>query len=78
MLGDGQMGLDGLAGFDGLWRAGGAVGLQRLLGGEVGGNGLLQFLVVEARQVAEEQGAVDTGGAGVVEHRLFIVAPAVP
>ena len=78
VLGDFQMGLDGLAGLDGLRRAGRAVGVQRLLGGDLGGDGLLQFLVVEARQVAEEHRAIDTGGTGVVQHRFFVVAPAIP
>ena len=76
--GDFQMGLDGLAGLDGLRRGGRAVGVQRFLSGDVRGDGLPQFLVVEPRQVAEEQRAVDAGGTGVIQDRFFVVAPSVP
>ena len=47
--GDFQMGLDGLAGLDCLWRRRRAVGVQRFLSGDLRGDGLPQFLVVEAR-----------------------------
>ena len=76
--GDFQMGLDGLAGLDGLRCAGRAVGVQRFLSGDVRGDGLPQFLVMEPRQVAEEQRAIDAGGTGVVQNRFFVVAPSVP
>ena len=59
-------------------RASRAVGVQRFLSGNVRGDGLPQFLVVEPRQVAEEQRAVDAGGTGVVQDRFFVVAPSVP
>ena len=68
VLGNRQMGFDGLAGLDGLGPTRHAMGIQRFLGGEQGGNGLLQLLMVLARQVAEEQGAVDAGRAGVVQY----------
>ena len=77
VLRHGQVGLDGFAGFDGLGAAGHAVGVQRFLCRNLRGNGLLQFFMVQARQVAEEHRAVDTGGAGVVQHRVLVVAPAV-
>ena len=77
VLRHGQVGLDGFAGLDGLGAAGHAVGVQRFLGRKLRGDGLLQFFVVQARQVAEQHRAVDTGGAGVVQHRLLVITPAV-
>ena len=58
--------------------AGRAVGVQRFLSGDLRGDGLPQFLVVEPRQVAEEQRAVDAGRTGVVQDRFLVVAPSVP
>jgi hypothetical protein len=76
--GDFQMGFDGLAGLDGFRCGGRAVGVQRFLSGDVRGDGLSQFLVVEPRQETEEQGAVHPGGAGIIQDGFVVVAPSVP
>jgi hypothetical protein len=72
------MGLDGLAGLDGFWCSGRAVSVQCFLSGNVRGDGLPQFLMVESRQEAEEQGAVHAGGAGIIQDGFVVVAPSVP
>ena len=77
VLRHGQVRFDGLAGLDGLGAAGHAMGVQRFLCCDLRGDGLLQFFMVQAGQVAEQHRAVDTGGTGVVQHRLLVVAPAV-
>jgi hypothetical protein len=43
-----------------------AVGVQRFLSGDVRGDGLPQFLVVQPRQEAEKQAAVHPGGTGII------------
>ena len=81
VLGDFQMGLDGLAGFDGLRRAGWAMGVENFLSGNLCRNGLPQIFVDLTGwpgQVAKEHGAIDAGRTGIVQHRLFVVTPPIP
>ena len=72
-----KMGLDGLASLDGFRSGGGAVGVERFLGGDFGGNRLPQFLMMGTRDIAEEQRTVDAGGTGVIENGLFVIAPTI-
>src|SRR5437867_1509054 len=78
MPGDLQMGLDGLPGLNGLFPAGRAMGVQRFLSGDVRGNGLPQFLVMQPREVTKEQWTVDAGRTGVIQDRFFVVVPSIP
>lgn len=72
------VGFDRLSSFDGFRSAGRAMCIQCFLCSYVGRNRLLQFLVVVARQVSKKHGAVDTGGSGIIQYRLYVFAPAVP
>gem|GEM_PF-2351600 len=75
--GDFEMGLDGFAGLDGLGSRDGAMRIERFLGGDLGGNGLPELLVVEAGQIAEQQRAIHPGGAGIVENGFLILIPTI-
>ena len=78
VLGDLQMGLDGLARLDSFRRRGRPMGVQSFLRGDLRGNGLSQFLVMEPWQEAEQQGAVDPGGTSIIQDRFIVVAPSIP
>ena len=61
-----QVSLDRLSGLNRLRRARRATGIQRFLCRHVRGDSLLQFFVVESRQVAEQHRAVHTGRTSII------------